>query len=184
MPKERDDEISSEQLTRVLQKAMLRNYPNPDRIGCRGTEILREMAGRKFPNEHPFWDEHVEHCSPCYREFLEFRNEILSRWDREERIRNISRITAVAAIVLLAAGAIYVSVRGRLSPSQPPMANHIQAPRPVQPQPPPPLEPATPLEQPNPAAPRTPQRNPEASRNRRSASISYGWMPCVQNWNE
>jgi len=114
MPKDRDDEISSEQLTRVLQKAMLRSYPNPDRIGCRGTEVLREMAERKFPNEHPFWDKHVEHCSPCYRVFLDFRNEILARWGREERNQKRVRITAITAaivVLLLVTGSIYLTAR-------------------------------------------------------------------------
>src|SRR5215831_11755753 len=175
MPKERDDEISSEQLTRVLQKAMLLNYPNPDRIGCRGTEILREMAERKFPNEHPFWDEHVEHCSPCYKVFLDYRNEILARWDREERKRKISQITAVTAIVLLVAGAIYVSLRGRSSQSQPPTANHIEhieQPQQLQPQSPPAPQ-STPLEQSKPAEPQVPQRKTEKEPPILSASLNF-----------
>ena len=172
MPKERDDEISSEQLTRVLQKAMLLSYPNPNRIGCRGTDVLREMAERKFPNEHPFWDEHVEHCSPCYKVFLDYRNEILAHWDREERNRKISRITAVTAIVLLVAGAIYVSVRGRFSQSPPPTANHIEQPQQLQPQNPPAPE-STPPEQSKPAAPQVPQRKPEKEPPLLSTSLNF-----------
>src|SRR5262249_24333472 len=82
-----------------------RNYPNPDRTGCRGPEILREMAEREFPHEHPFWDEHVSHCSPCYREFLDFRNRVLTLESRSRR--NATLAVAVAIALIVAAGSIY-----------------------------------------------------------------------------
>src|SRR5262249_13576360 len=156
MPHDQNDEITSEQLSRVLQKALLHNYPNPDRIGCRGPEILREMAERKLPHEHPFWAEHVSHCSPCYKVFLDFRNEALARWDREDRNRKISRVTVLAAIVLLVAGAIYVSVRIRTS--APPTANRIQETLPAQPESPPKPELINPRQQSAPAEPKTEPR--------------------------
>src|SRR5262245_64117066 len=99
---------SPQEVKRVLQEALLRNYPNPERKGCRGSEILREMAEAEFPDEHPFWDEHVSHCSPCYREFLDFRNRVLTL---ESRSRRNARLAVAVAIMLIAAGSIYFFLR-------------------------------------------------------------------------
>jgi hypothetical protein len=67
------------------------------------------MAERELPHEHPFWDEHVSHCSPCYREFLDFRNRVLTL---ESRSRRNTRLAAAVAIMLIAAaGSIYFFLR-------------------------------------------------------------------------
>src|SRR6516225_7592031 len=104
MTQNRTDRPISEQVKRVLQEALLRNYPNPDRTGCPGAAILREMAQREFPHEDPFWDEHVSHCSPCYREFLDFRNRVLTLESRSRRNATLAVTVAIALIV--AAGSI------------------------------------------------------------------------------
>ena len=109
MSEKRPEEPTPEQVERVLQQALLRNYPNPDRKGCRGTEILREMAEQEYPHEHPFWDEHVSRCSPCYREFLDFRNRVLTL---ESRNRRNARLAVVVVILLIVtAGSIYFFLR-------------------------------------------------------------------------
>src|SRR5919198_3330572 len=104
MSQDRRDRPTPNEVKRVLQEALLRNYPNPDRKGCRGSDILREMAAQEFPDEHPFWNQHVSECSPCYREFLDFQSEIAQR---EARSRRTTRLGIVAIIVLIVgAGAI------------------------------------------------------------------------------
>src|SRR2546427_1969667 len=102
MSQNRRDRPSSEQVKRVLQEALLRNYPNPDRQGCRGSSMLKEMARQELPHEHPFWDEHVSHCSPCYREFLDFRNEALARESRSRRNTSLVLAAVIASIVVAA----------------------------------------------------------------------------------
>jgi hypothetical protein len=67
------------------------------------------MAEREFPHEHPFWDEHVSHCSPCYREFLDFRNRVLTLESRSRR--NATLAVAVAIALIVAAGSIYFFLR-------------------------------------------------------------------------
>jgi len=109
MTQNRTDGPTSEQVKRVLQEALLRNYPNPDRTGCPGPAILQEMAQREFPHEDPFWDEHVSHCSPCYREFLDFRNRVLALESRKQR--NASYAVAVVVILLVTVGSIYFFTR-------------------------------------------------------------------------
>jgi len=121
MSQDRRDRPTPKHVKRVLQEALLRNYPNPERKGCRGTEILREMAAQEFPDEHPFWNEHVSECSPCYREFLDFRREIVAR---ESRHRRTMRLAVAAVIVLIiGAGSIYLSRRVPDRASTPPIAN-------------------------------------------------------------
>jgi len=67
--------------------------------GCRGSVALRQMAQRRFPHEHPFWDEHVSRCSPCYAEFLVERDRVLQKWDRKERLFKFV-VTIVATLAL------------------------------------------------------------------------------------
>src|SRR5215831_4463774 len=109
MSQDRRDRPTPQEVKRVLQEALLRNYPNPDRKGCRGTDILREMAAQEFPDEHPFWNQHVSECSPCYREFLDLQREI---GDRESRNRRNTRLAIAAGLVLIiGATSIYLSRR-------------------------------------------------------------------------
>ena len=47
--------------------------------------------------------EHVTHCSPCYREFLEFRAD---RLEREQHRKQLQRRAAIAAAILLIGGVL------------------------------------------------------------------------------
>jgi hypothetical protein len=131
-------EPTPEELKHVLQEAILRNYPNPERKGCPGAPILKEVAGQKLPFEHQRW-EHISHCSPCYREFLEFRNEVLQRRAHEKRRSRVLLAGAAGLFVIVAIA--YWTARNRppLNPSpqvveQP--AVSPPAPPPPQPEPP------------------------------------------------
>jgi len=104
----------------IVQQAILREFPNPERKGCPGTEVLRELASRPRPVRDAPW-EHVTHCSPCFREFLDLRTEAKQRLELEHR-RAIRRRTALAAIAAAVAGggiaAYEVFHRGGLPPSE------------------------------------------------------------------
>jgi|SRR5579884_332677 len=90
-------------LQNILQQAILRDYPNPERRDCPGEETLRKLATREYGDDHASWD-HVTHCSPCYEEFLRF----VEQARREEethaaaRKRNLLIGSAVAAVLLVA----------------------------------------------------------------------------------
>ena len=58
-----------------FEEAFLNEYPNPDRIGCPGEEILKGLASRKLPISHPA-RMHIGQCSPCWREFRSFEARI------------------------------------------------------------------------------------------------------------
>jgi hypothetical protein len=87
------------ELHRILQKAALQAYPNPERIGCPGTAVLREVAAASWPSDHEAY-QHVKTCSPCLREMLELGEAI----DRERRRRRMRNFSAIAAGILVISG--------------------------------------------------------------------------------
>lgn len=93
-----DDEFK--RIHRTLQELALAAYPNPERKGCPGTEILRQIANTSWPADHPGYD-HVKHCSPCLREMLDLQEEIFAA---KTRRRYLMYRIAVAAVLVLAVG--------------------------------------------------------------------------------
>ena len=58
----------------AVRDAILTDYPNPDRVGCPENAMIREVAFREELTKDEVW-EHITHCSPCYAEFLKFKEE-------------------------------------------------------------------------------------------------------------
>jgi hypothetical protein len=113
MPDQSPEDISSE-IQHLLQQAVLSNYPNPDRNGCPGATVLREVAQRRVPVRDTYWD-HVTHCSPCFQEFLELRNEFVAN-----RARLVRRNRIVLVSVLALAGIVGTFIwRGTPKPGTP-----------------------------------------------------------------
>src|SRR5437867_6961757 len=80
-------------------------FPNPDRIGCPGQDVLRAIAFRRLDHETARqWDEHMSHCSPCFNEYMTFREEAR----RSARVRALA-VAAVAIILVVIAGWIALS---------------------------------------------------------------------------
>src|SRR5260370_11273143 len=94
-----------EEFQDIVQQAILREFPNRERKGCAGPEMLRALAERPRPTRDAAW-EHVTHCSPCYREFLDLRGRVkeVRRLRRRRALR--LRIAVVATAVVLVAVAI------------------------------------------------------------------------------
>jgi hypothetical protein len=63
-----------ERLRLAVQEAILRDYPNPERKGCPDSALVREVAWRDELIKNAVW-QHITHCSPCYAEFLELKEE-------------------------------------------------------------------------------------------------------------
>jgi hypothetical protein len=95
-----------ERVRKELQAAALREFPNPERIGCPRPSILDDMSRRKTEMTQSQLH-HITHCSPCFQTFLSIREEI--RKKRAVRFR-IAAASAAAAIVL---GVIVYSVAVR-----------------------------------------------------------------------
>ncbi len=81
----------------ALGRGLLKEFPNPERTGCPGADVLRRIASRKMPlAEAEKWLDHVTSCSPCYRDFSQFQ-------EAHQRRRNRA-LLAMAASIVIAAG--------------------------------------------------------------------------------
>jgi hypothetical protein len=96
-----DTDPSPEEIQQILQQAILRDYPNPERKGCIGASTLTAIAQQRLPHEHPDW-KHVSRCSPCYREFLDNRQTFREARERTAKRRKILwGLTIFLAVILL-----------------------------------------------------------------------------------
>ena len=79
----------------AMGRALLKEFPNPERIGCPNATLLKGIASHKVPlAQADPWLDHLTSCSPCYRDFSQFREAF--------RRRRIRILIAVVAGVLLA----------------------------------------------------------------------------------
>jgi len=79
-------------LQRGYQKAVQARFPNPERHGCPGTEVLKDLAARSARHEDIDQDEHwkhVIHCGPCYQKYLDLR--AACRLGGDAKVRGESR---------------------------------------------------------------------------------------------
>ena len=57
----------------ALGRGLIKEFPNPERVGCPGSEVLRRIASREMPlSEAEKWLDHLGSCSPCYSDFKGF----------------------------------------------------------------------------------------------------------------
>jgi len=98
MPAEQLPDEDERRLLDMFEQSSLHDYPNPDRIGCPGQDFLRQLAFNRqsISVSDPRLD-HITHCSPCYRDYVDFRAQA------RRRIRPTHK-AAIAAIVLVALG--------------------------------------------------------------------------------
>jgi len=91
----------------LLNRGLSRDFPNPQRVGCPGSAILKSIALHKLPlAEADPWLEHFSSCSPCFQEFSEIRKQAAGNR------RQTQMWLAAAAMVLLAvAGWMWVRSR-------------------------------------------------------------------------
>jgi hypothetical protein len=83
----------------VLGRGLLKDFPNPERIGCPGADVLKKIASHDVPlSEAQKWLDHLGSCSPCYADFKRFRE----AFERQRR----QRWLAAAAGILLAVGVL------------------------------------------------------------------------------
>jgi len=104
-----EEKLSAEEERRLLEifeQSSLNEYPNPNRVGCPGLAFLRKLAfdRRSIPIRRPDLT-HVTRCSPCFREFLEFRKQAARR-------KMLNRAAAIIGMVVLAIGLGLYFTRG------------------------------------------------------------------------
>jgi len=90
------------EFVRTVQDLALHAYPNPDRVDCPGSHVIREVAGQSQPSAHPIFQSHIVHCSPCIRDLLAERTRIQSRQKTRRRLM----LAAAACVCLIALASI------------------------------------------------------------------------------
>src|ERR1700676_1368708 len=100
---------ADKRLLDILRQGLATEFPNPERIGCPGTPLLRGMAqGKVSLTEAEPWLDHLGSCSPCFQEFKQFRAQSALQ------PRRMLAWVATAAVVLFGVGG-GLWVRGRHS---------------------------------------------------------------------
>jgi hypothetical protein len=100
-----DDSLTPEQERAILdlfEEASLNDYPNPERIGCPGDnflkQLVRDRSSIKTSDERL---KHVVHCSPCFRKFVIFRNQLKRQvTTRRAVIAGVGSLAAALGIVI------------------------------------------------------------------------------------
>src|SRR5271157_5047507 len=98
----------------LLARGLSREFPNPQRVGCPDSAVLRGIAFRKLRlSEVDRWLEHLSSCSPCYQEFTELRKEATS-----QRRRTQAWLAVAAVIILAVAGWLWVRTQHSVRPTE------------------------------------------------------------------
>jgi hypothetical protein len=90
-----------ERVRKELQESALREFPNPERIGCPDPEALGGMSRGIIQMTQPQLH-HITHCSPCFQTFLAIRLEL-----RQKRVARIRIAAAACAAVVVLGTVIY-----------------------------------------------------------------------------
>lgn len=91
----------------LLGRGLSRGFPNPQRLGCPDSAILRSIARHKMAlAEVDRWLDHFSSCSPCFQDFTQFRKQALDR-------RKQTQMWLAAAAMMLLALAGWMWVRSR-----------------------------------------------------------------------
>jgi hypothetical protein len=88
----------------LLTQGLSREFPNPQRVGCPDSAVLRGIHFRKLRlAEVEPWLEHLSSCSPCFQEFTELRKQSAS-----QRRRTQVWLAAVAVLIVTVAAWLWV----------------------------------------------------------------------------
>jgi len=90
---------SPEQEPDPFENAYLYAFPNPERVGCPGSDVLRGLATKDLPISHPA-RLHLMQCSPCFQEFRQLQREIGTRRRQRTRVLLASAAILVLAVLL------------------------------------------------------------------------------------
>src|ERR1035438_5714781 len=99
--------MSQDEQLDLFRKVFLEANPNPERIGCPGAEIFKTIARQPRPGTHPAED-HLGTCSPCFAEYLSFRQE----WKRARRFRVLASAIVACLLIASCAGFYFFKHRG------------------------------------------------------------------------
>jgi hypothetical protein len=89
-------QYEEKEFSELMDRGLRAEFPNPDRVGCPGSKVLREIALHRMPLPRAeSYFPHLTTCSPCYREFSQIKDAAVAGRRRT--------ILAVAASLLVTA---------------------------------------------------------------------------------
>src|SRR5271157_4340821 len=98
----------------LLTQGLSREFPNPQRVGCPDSAVLRGIAFRKLRlAEVEPWLEHLSSCSPCFQEFTELRKQAAS-----QRRRTQFWLAAAAVLIFAVAGWLWMRTQHSVQPAE------------------------------------------------------------------
>src|ERR1019366_5070169 len=104
---ESQSNAADKRLLDILRQGLATEFPNPERIGCPGTPLLKGIAqGKVSLTEAEPWLDHLASCSPCFQEFKEFR-----RQSAIQRRRVLAWVATAAVLLFAAGGWLWVGAR-------------------------------------------------------------------------
>ena len=84
---------SDQRLLARLEQSVSLDFPNPERVGCPDSSVLRDLALRKLRlAEVEPWLPHLSACSPCFQEFSNLRKQALHGRRRSYAIVSIAAV--------------------------------------------------------------------------------------------
>jgi hypothetical protein len=99
--------VEEKRILDLLSRGLSEDFPNPQRVGCPDSAMLKGIALHKVPlAEADPWLDHFSSCSPCFQEFTQFRKQRLDR-----RRRTQMWLAAAAMVLLVVAGWLWVRTR-------------------------------------------------------------------------
>jgi hypothetical protein len=108
------EEFNAEEkrILNLLGRGLSQEFPNPQRVGCPDSAVLKGIALHKVPlAEADRWLDHFSSCSPCFQEFTQFRKQAVGR--RRTQVW----LAAAAVLVFAVAGWLWVGTRPSLQTS-------------------------------------------------------------------
>ena len=124
-------------LQREIRDSIRRNHPNPNRVGCVGTEKLAEMAKGPLATDDPAYS-HVMECSPCYEELMDLTAQVeieRSRSHAGSRRTTALLATAAGVVLMLALSLFLIRRPAATGPDSPPKGPTAEIPKPPDPVP-------------------------------------------------
>ncbi|HME31573.1 MAG TPA: hypothetical protein VKG65_02360 [Terriglobales bacterium] len=98
----------------LLTQGLSREFPNPHRVGCPDSAVLRGIAFRKLRlAEVEPWLEHLSSCSPCFHDFTELRKQAAS-----QRRRTQVWLAAAAVLIFAVAGWLWMRTQHSVQPTE------------------------------------------------------------------
>ena len=94
MVKAETPEEKYNRLQALIQKIVLTEYPNPERMNCPGSAVIAAYSKRVMDAadivENDGSYKHITHCSTCYAEFLKANDEVRAQ-RHSSQVKPISR---------------------------------------------------------------------------------------------